>query len=148
MSKLRVLFVCVYNAARSQMAEAFLNSLAGDKFEAESAGLTPTDVNPIVVEVMKEVSIDISHKETNSVFDFFKQGRKYNYVITVCDESRSGQCPLFPGKIKRLHWSFEEPASFSGTEEEVKSKIRKVRDLIKEKISEFIKTEPASLWKG
>lgn len=138
MKKLRVLFVCVHNAARSQMAEAFLNSLAGDKFEAESAGLTPTQVNPFVIEVMKEVGIDISHKEPNSVFDFFKQGRKYNYVVTVCDESRSERCPLFPGKIKRLHWSFDDPASFSGTEEEVKAKTRKVRDQIREKIGRFL----------
>jgi arsenate reductase len=128
------------------MSEAFLNSLAGDKFEAESAGLTPTEVNPVVIEVMKEVSIDISQKETNSVFDFLKQGRKYNYVITVCDESSSEQCPLFPGKINRLHWSFDDPASFSGTEEEVKDKTRQVRDQIRKKISKFIKTESVPLW--
>jgi arsenate reductase len=128
------------------MSEAFLNTLAGDRFEAESAGLTPTVVNPVVIAVMKEVSIDISQKATNSVFEFLKQGRKYNYVITVCDESSSEQCPLFPGKIKRFHWSFDDPASFSGTEEEVKDKTRKVRDQIREKIGEFIKTEPAPLW--
>ena len=100
-------------------------------------------MNHVVIEVMKEINIDISQKGTNNVFEFLKQGRKYNYVITVCDESSSAQCPLFPGKIKRLHWSFDDPSSFRSTEKEVKSRKRKVRDQIKERISEFIKTEPA-----
>ncbi len=146
MQKVRVLFLCIQNSGRSQMAEAFLNTLGGAKFEAESAGLEPTKINPIVVEVMKEVDIDISNKEANSVFEFFKQGRIYNYVISVCDESSSERCPLFPGKIKRLCWSFEEPAAFTGSEEEIKAKVRKLRDQIKAAIEQFIKKEPSLSW--
>src|SRR3989338_9622164 len=97
MDKKKVLFVCVHNSARSQIAEAFLKQMAGDKFEAESAGLEPGNLNPVVVEVMKEVGIDISQNKTKSVFDFYKQGRQYDYVVTVCDESQSGACPMFPG---------------------------------------------------
>jgi arsenate reductase len=138
MNKIRVLFVCVHNSARSQMAEAFLNHLAGDRFEAESAGLTPGQLNPVVIAVMKELGFDISHNETNSVFDFFKQGRQYSFVITVCDQSASERCPIFPGITERLHWSFDDPSSFTGTEEEIKNKTRTVRDQIKKAIEDFI----------
>jgi arsenate reductase len=138
MNQLRVLFVCVHNSARSQMAEAFLNHLAGDKFEAESAGLTPGQLNPVVVAVMQETGLDISHNSTNSVFEFLKQGKKYDFVITVCEQSASERCPLFPGKTQRLHWSFEDPSSFTGTEEEIKNRTRKVRDQIKTAIEDFI----------
>ena len=138
MNQLRVLFVCVHNSARSQMAEAFLNHLAGDKFEAESAGLTPGQLNPVVVAVMQEAGLDISHNSTNSVFEFLKQGKKYDFVITVCEQSASERCPLFPGKTQRLHWSFEDPSSFTGTEEEIKNRTRKVRDQIKTAIEDFI----------
>jgi arsenate reductase len=138
MEKTRVLFVCVHNSARSQMAEAFLNSLAGDRFEAESAGLEPGVLNPRVVRVMKEVGIDISGKKTYSVFEFFKQERKYRYVITVCDESSGERCPVFPGKTIRLHWSFEDPSAFTGGEEEILEKTRGVRDRIRGRIQTFI----------
>ena len=138
MNQLRVLFVCVHNSARSQMAEAFLNHVAGDKFEAESAGLTPGQLNPVVVTVMQETGLDISHNSTNSVFEFLKQGKKYDFVITVCEQSASDRCPLFPGKTQRLHWSFEDPSSFTGTEEEIKNSTRKVRDQIKTAIEDFI----------
>jgi arsenate reductase len=113
MAKIKVLFVCVHNSARGQMAEAFLNQLACDKFNAESAGLEPGNLNPLAGEAMKEVDIDISKKnQTKSVFDFFKQGRLYHFVITVCDAASSERCPIFPGLTKRLGWSFEDPASF------------------------------------
>jgi arsenate reductase len=138
LEKTRVLFVCVHNSARSQMAEAFLNSLAGDRFEAESAGLEAGVLNPRVVRVMKEAGIDISGKKTNSVFEFFKQERKYRYVITVCDESSGERCPVFPGKTIRLHWSFEDPSAFTGAEEEILEKTRGVRDRIRERILAFI----------
>jgi len=139
MDKTRVLFVCVHNSARSQMAEEFLNRLAGDRFEAESAGLEPGTINPIVVEVMKELGIDLSGKKTNSVFDFFKQERKYDFVVTVCDASSGERCPIFPGKTVRLHWSFEDPSSFGGSYTEMKEKTREVRDKIREKIESFIR---------
>ncbi|PIR65460.1 MAG: arsenate reductase ArsC [Candidatus Omnitrophica bacterium CG12_big_fil_rev_8_21_14_0_65_43_15] len=141
MNKRKVFFVCVHNSARSQMAEAFLKQLACDKFEVESAGLEPGRLNPIVVEVMKEVGIDISPNKTKSVFDFYKQGKQYDYVITVCDESQSGACPVFPGKGDRLHWSFADPSKFEGTHEEKLEQTRKVRDAIKRKIEKWIDTK-------
>ena len=140
-SKKRVLFVCVHNSARSQIAEAFLKHLAPDEFEAESAGLEPGTLNPLAVEVMKEAGIDISRNKTKSVFDFFKQGKLYAYVITVCDESQSQRCPVFGGVAKRLHWSFRDPAAFEGTWKERMEKTRRVRDEIRQKITGFIKEQ-------
>ncbi len=135
----RVLFVCVHNSARSQMAEVFLNKYGSDKFYAESAGLEPGELNPIVVDAMKEIGIDISNNKTKGVFDFLKQGKKYDIVITVCDESNSERCPTFPGQAERYHWGFEDPSSFEGSYEEKLAKTRKVREQIKDKILEFIK---------
>ena len=129
MKKLKVLFICIHNSARSQMAEAFLNHLAGEKFQAESAGLEPGTLNPLVVEVMQEVGIDISKNKTKSVFDFYKASKNYDYVITVCDGAHAEKCPIFPGGGKRLHWSFADP---SGIEE-----TRKIRDEIKIRVEEF-----------
>lgn len=143
MSKEKVLFMCIHNSARSQMAEAFLNKLGGDKFEAESAGLEPGKLNPLVIEAMKEIGIDISQNKTNEVFEFFKQGRHYQYVVTVCDEASGEKCPFFPGMRAKLHWSFEDPSSFQGTHEEKMSKVRIVRDAIKKKIEEFITEQNA-----
>lgn len=139
MDKERVLFVCVHNSARSQMAEAYLNYFGGDKFFAESAGLEPGVLNPYVVKVMKEDGIDISGNKTKSVFDFYKQGKLYSYVITVCEQEAAEKCPIFPGAGKRLHLSFPDPSKFTGTEEEILNKVREVRDEIKEKIKEFIR---------
>ncbi|MBN1445270.1 MAG: arsenate reductase ArsC [Candidatus Omnitrophica bacterium] len=136
--KRRVLFVCVHNSARSQMAEAFLKEIAGDRFEAESAGLEPGVLNPLAVEVMKEAGIDISQKKTQGVFDLYKKGRRYHYVITVCDESSAGKCPIFPSAIETIHWSFEDPSKFEGSHEEKMAKTRKVREAIKQKIKEWI----------
>ena len=138
MEKVKVLFVCVHNSARSQMAEAFLNQLAGDKFKAESAGLEPGTLNPLVVEVLKEIGIDISKNQTKSAFDLFKNGRMFQYVITVCDAASAERCPLFPGVTKRLGWSFEDPASFTGTHEEKLARTRIVRDKIKLTVENFI----------
>lgn len=139
MSETKVLFLCVHNSARSQMAEAWLNNLAGDRFQAESAGFKPGKLNPLVIEVMKEVGIDISNNLVNDVFTFFKEGRFYSYVITVCDESDAEGCPIFPGMAKRLHWSFKDPSKFEGSNEEKLAQTRIVRDTIKEQIESFIK---------
>jgi arsenate reductase (thioredoxin) len=139
MSKDKVLFVCVHNSARSQMAEVLLKKMAGDRFEAESAGLEPGQLNPLAVEVMKEIGIDISENQTKSAFDLFKAGRLYTHVITVCDETSAEQCPFFPGITTRLHWSFADPSSFTGTWEEKLEKTRQVREAIKEKISTWLK---------
>jgi arsenate reductase len=138
--KKRVLFVCVHNSARSQIAEAFLNALAGDRFEAMSAGLEPGTLNPLVVEVMKEVDIDISRNQTKSAFDLFKKGELFSYVVTVCDAASAEQCPLFPGLLTaQIHWSFADPSSFIGTHEEKLAQTRAVRDAIKAKIEEWLK---------
>ncbi|MCX5805410.1 MAG: arsenate reductase ArsC [Proteobacteria bacterium] len=138
--KKRILFVCVHNSARSQMAEAFLNHLYGDKFVAESAGLEPGTLNPLAVEVMKEVGIDISGNWTKSVFDFYKDGKLYSYVVTVCDAASSEMCPIFPGLLTQtIHWSFEDPSSFSGSFEERLEKTRKVRDTIRDRVETWIR---------
>src|SRR2546423_17010 len=113
--KSNVLFICIHNSARSQMAEAWLNRLCGDSFAAESAGLEPGTLNPLVVEAMQEAGIDISKKKTRAVFDVFKSGKLFTYVITVCDESSAERCPIFPGPAKRLHWSFRDPSALTGT---------------------------------
>jgi arsenate reductase len=138
MTKTNVLFMCIHNSGRSQIAEAFLNNLASDRFDAESAGLEPGKLNPLVVEAMKENGIDISKNLTKDVFDFFKQGKQFDYVITVCDEASGEKCPFFPGMIAKLHWSFPDPGSFEGTQDEKMAKVRNVRDSIKKKIEEFI----------
>jgi arsenate reductase len=140
MGKLRVLFVCVHNSARSQMAEAFMNDLAGDIFQAESAGMEPGVINPVVVEVMKEIGYDLSNNQTKGVYDFFKQGKSYHYVISVCDEANAQRCPTFPGLTRRISWSFEDPASFTGSDEEKKEQTRLVRDKIKTEVKDFINT--------
>jgi arsenate reductase len=138
-NKKKVLFICVHNSARSQMAEAFLKQMAGDRFEVESAGLEPGRLNPVVVEVMKEIGIDLSQNKAKSVFDFYKAGKKYDYIITVCDESQAGQCPVFPGGGQKLHWGFDDPAGFNGDHDERLEKTRKVRDEIQRRIEEWLK---------
>lgn len=138
MDKVRVLFVCVHNTARSQMAEAFLNSMAGERMEAESAGLSPAQINPVVVEIMGEAGFDLSQKKARSVFELFKQGRLYDYVITVCDESAEAQCPIFPGLVKRLHWPFPDPAKLEGARDEVLQQARQIRDSIRSKIEGWL----------
>ncbi len=138
MSKIKVLFVCNHNSARSQMAEAFLNYLGKDKFEAESAGMEPGKLNPFVVESMTEEGIDISQNKTKDVFDFFKQGKHFDYVITVCDEADKEACPFFPSQKGKIHWSFRDPSKFTGTHDEIVAQVCTVRDSIKKEISEFI----------
>jgi arsenate reductase len=137
--KEKVLIICSHNSARSQMAEAFLKQFGGSHFEAESAGLAPGTLNPVVVEVMKEIGIDISNNNADSVFKFFKEGRLYDYVITVCDETTAERCPVFPGVTTRLHWDFKDPSAMTGTEEEVKTEVRKIRDQIKAEVKKFIR---------
>jgi arsenate reductase len=137
MRKKRVLFICIHNSARSQMAEAFMNDLCGEEFEALSAGLEPGKLNPIVVEAMQEIGIDISGNKTKAVFDIFKSGLLINYAITVCDETSAERCPIFPGITKRLHWGFPDPSAFQGTDDEKLARTREIRDEIKAKIEEW-----------
>lgn len=138
--KNRVLFVCIHNSARSQMAEAYLNNLAPDLFAAESAGLEPGILNPYVVQAMSKDGIDISQNSTDSVFDFQREGRAYEYVVTVCDKEAAERCPLFPGDAEKIHWSFSDPSSAKGTDEEKLAFAEKVRDEIKETLSDWIKS--------
>jgi arsenate reductase (thioredoxin) len=135
--KRKILFICVHNSARSQMAEAWANQICGDFFEAQSAGLEPGTLNPLAVEVMREVGIDISRKETRAVFDVFKSGQLFAYVVTVCDETSAEKCPIFPGPANRLHWSFADPSQVTGSKEEQLEQVRVIRDEIREKIEEW-----------
>lgn len=138
MIKHTILFVCIHNSARSQMAEAFLNHYSDGSLIAESAGLEPGKLNPNAVTVMQEVGIDISQKGTQEVFDLFKKGRLFQAVITVCDEASAEGCPIFPGVVRRLGWSFADPSGFTGSREEILDQTRKVRDQIKEAVMAFI----------
>ncbi len=137
-TKHKILFVCIHNSARSQMAKAFLKKYGGELFEAESAGLEPGTLNPNVVTVMQEVGIDLTGKPTQAVFDLFQQGRLYNAVITVCNKEAAERCPLFPGNVKRIPWSFKDPSSLTGTREEVLQHTREVRDEIEQQIKTFV----------
>lgn len=134
----KILFVCIHNSARSQMAEAFLEQSGNGKFEAESAGIEKGRLNPYVVRAMHEVGIDISKNETKEVFDLFRQGRLYQAVITVCDKEAAERCPIFPGMVKRIAWSFPDPSKFTGTDEEILAQVREVRDEIKDKVIGFV----------
>jgi arsenate reductase len=121
------------------MAEAFLKKHGGDEFEVESAGFEPGEINPFVIDVMKEVGIDISQKSAKSVFELYKMGRLYNYVITVCDAANAQRCPVFPGFSVRISWSFDDPAGFTGSYEEKLVKTRAVRDQIQKQVEDFIR---------
>lgn len=139
MTKIKVLFVCIHNSARSQMAEAFLKKYGEDMFEVESAGFEPGTLNPVVIDAMADAGIDISKNSCDGVFDFYKAGKRYAYVITVCDESSAERCPIFPGLNKRIHWSFHDPSVFSGDHAERLAKTKIIRDQIEKKVIEFVK---------
>ncbi|HXB60938.1 MAG TPA: arsenate reductase ArsC [Candidatus Acidoferrales bacterium] len=132
--KSKVLFICIHNSARSQMAEAFLNRICGERFEAHSAGLEPGKLNPYVVEAMREIGIDISGNRTKAVLDEFKSGRMFEYVITVCDPTSAERCPIFPGVTKRLHWGFPDPSAAGGTSQQKLERTREIRDTIRERV--------------
>ena len=119
------------------MAAALLNEMCGEFFEAQSAGLEPGTLNPLAVEALQEIGIDISEHETQSVFDVFKSGQLFAYAITVCSESESKGCPIFAGVTKRLHWAFDDPSQFTGTHEQKIAKTRELLEEIRAKIEEF-----------
>jgi len=134
----KILFVCIHNSARSQMAEAFLNRLADGIFTSESAGIEAGTLNPLVVKVMAEIGYDLSQNKTKSVFDFHKQGKTYWSVIKVCDQANGERCPIFPGTINNFNWNLPDPSVLTGTEEEKLVELRKIRDQIKLKVETFI----------
>ncbi len=140
MKKIRVLFVCVGNTARSQMAEALLNYYGEGLFEVESAGLEPGTLNPYAVNAMAEMDIDISKNKSDSVFEFLREGKSFNHVITVCDESNGERCPVFPGNSFRLHWGFDDPATLEGSEEDKLARTIEIRDQISEKVKNFVES--------
>jgi arsenate reductase len=119
------------------MAQALLNQMCGDLFAVESAALEPGMLNPLAVAVMREIGIDISANQTRSVADVVKTGQRFDYVITVCDESSAEQCPIFPGGGELIHWNFPDPSKFTGTWEERLEQTREVRNAIESKVEEF-----------
>src|SRR4030095_14646931 len=137
MPKQKVLFICVHNSARSQMAAALLNNECGDFFEAQSAGLESGTINPLAVEVLQEIGIDISKHTTQRVFDVWTSGQIFQFVITVCSEAEAEGCPIFAGVTTRLHWPFDDPSKFTGTHEERLERTRWVRDRIRARIDSF-----------
>lgn len=136
----RVLFLCAGNSCRSQMAEAFLRAAAGDRFDVTSAGTDPVPVNPNAIRVMQERGIDISHQRSKGVNGVL--GRGFNYVVTVCDQANE-RCPIFPGLIHRLHWSFEDPAAATGSDEQRLAVFRRVRDGIEAAVRRFVEEADA-----
>jgi arsenate reductase len=136
-----ILFVCIHNSARSQMAEAFVNRLCAGRFSAKSAGLERGSLNPTVVEAMGEIGYDLSCNTTKEVVETNDAHGPFDYVVTVCDETDGARCPVVPiaGGV-RLHWSFDDPSAFKGTPEEILPKVRVVRDAIQAKIVEWCKT--------
>ena len=132
--KKRILFVCIHNSARSQMAEAFVNHACPEFFEAESAGIEPGTLNPLAVEAMAEVGIDIAGKPTRAVFDVYREGKPFTHIVTVCDETSAERCPIYPGVAERLHWGFADPSALSGTHEEKMAGVRIIRDQIRARV--------------
>jgi len=139
MKPVKVLFVCVHNSARSQMAEGFLNHLGIGGFVAESAGLEPGLLNQVVVSAMKMVGIDISGNKTKTVGSIIASGKKFDYIITVCDESNAEKCPFIPGECKRLHWSFDDPSALIGSYAEKLNQTLLIMYKIKTRIENWIK---------
>ncbi|HYM61421.1 MAG TPA: arsenate reductase ArsC [Thermoanaerobaculia bacterium] len=135
MPPIKVLFLCTGNSCRSQMAEGLLRDVAGDRFDVFSAGTDPVAINPGAVEVMREKGIDLSHQRSKGVELFL--GQHFPYVITVCD-SANERCPIFPGVVTRLHWSFEDPAHAAGSAAERLAVFRRVRDEIEASVLRFV----------
>jgi arsenate reductase len=136
--KKRVLILCTGNSARSQMAEGLLRHVGGEIFNVESAGVEKSFVRPQAIEVMREIGIDISQHRSKSLDEF--TGQSFDYVITVCDTANQ-RCPVFPDAPMRIHWSIEDPAAESGSEEKRSAAFRRVRDALRVKLGEFVEDE-------
>lgn len=137
----RMLFICVHNSARSQMAAAFANHYGEGKVVADSAGLEPSVLNQRVVTAMQEIGIDISRNVPKSVMDVYSSGAQFGYIVTVCDPKAAERCPIFPGNAVKMHWGFEDPSQLFGDEELVMTEVRRIRDEIREKVVQWIKEE-------
>ncbi len=133
---LRALILCTGNSARSQMAEGLLRHMAGDRFEVHSAGTRPGTVRPEAIVVMREIGIDISGHRSKHVEEY--AGQQFDFVITVCDNAREA-CPVFPAGATHIHWSFEDPAAATGSEEHRLGEFRRIRDQIAGRLEDFLK---------
>ena len=140
MAKTKVLFLCTGNSARSQMAEALLRHLGGNRFEAHSAGLDPKGMNPLTVEALAEIGLDTEGQSSKNLQIYL--GQTFDHVITVCDHANE-KCPAWPGKTQRHHWSFEDPAAATGTHEEQLKVFRKIRDQISARIKAWLQDVPS-----
>lgn len=141
LEKIRVLFVCVSNSFRSQIAEAILNEKYGGYFEAESAGFSKKEINSLAIKVMDEYGVDISSKSSDKLIDFYNEGRKYDYVITVCNRKEEDDCPIFPGVVARFNWNnFDDPEEYTGSDEVKLVKARELLKKIETRIDEFVNT--------
>ena len=141
---IRVLFLCTGNSARSQMAEAFLRKYAGDRFEAHSAGLEPKGVNLYTIQVMQEVGLDISDQTSKGV-DTYLGKVLFQYLVTVCDDADKNCPTVWPGVNQRMHWSFEDPAAFEGTDDEKLARFREIRDQIEQRIKVWLEGQGISV---
>jgi arsenate reductase len=140
-NKERVLFLCTHNSARSQMAEGFLRAMAGDRFTVASAGTEATRVHPLALRAMAEVGVDLAGHTSKVVDGLLDQ--RWDYVITVCDSANEA-CPVFPATTTRLHWSFPDPSQAGGSEAARLATFRTVRDRIRERLADWIRTRTAS----
>jgi arsenate reductase len=140
MIKTKVLFLCTDNSARSQMAEAFLKKYGGDQYDAYSAGTEPKGINPYAERVMEEVGINLSGQHSKHVKEYMGKVH-FGYLITMCDEAEESCPTTFPGIGQRLHWSFEDPSAFTGSENEKLAKFREVRDQIEQRIKSWLAGE-------
>ena len=137
--KIKVLFICIHNSARSQMAEAYLKQIGGEeRFHVESAGFEQAPINQYAIKVMAEEGIDISQNTSDSVFDFFEEGKHFHYVVTVCEDGFAQKCPIFPGAVDLVKLFFDDPSSLNGTDEEKLVNTRIIRDQIKTEIKQFV----------
>lgn len=141
MEKIRVIFLCTGNSARSQMAEAFVRHYGGERFDAYSAGLEPKGLNPLTVQVMSEIGIDVSGQRSKGVTEYLGRAL-FQYMITVCDEAEKNCPTAWPGVDLKMHWSFEDPAAAVGSDVEKLIKFREVRDQIKNKVRNWLETLP------
>jgi len=135
MSKIRVLFLCTGNSARSIIGAALLKQMAGDQFDVFSAGTHPKGINPYTVRALNAAHIDISDERSKNVSEF--AGQSFDYVITVCD-SAAEECPVFPGDPERIHWSFVDPAAVEGTDDEKYHAFQKTVREMQTRLSMFV----------
>ncbi len=138
MPKVRVMFVCIHNSARSQMCEAFVRHWANDRVEAQSSGIESGTLNPLVVRAMQEIGISMDGQWAKPAQMFIERQEAFDYVITVCDESSAERCPTFPGNAVRLHWPFADPSALTGSDDEKMAQIRPIRDAIAEKVRSWL----------